>query len=131
MDPEAYAKHNKPETGGRLGVYKHENTEEELHCQSFPSADAAIRQGWIYSRPLPTAEEQRKVAEAAAKTDTPTTSTNEVKQLRKQLKAEKEARATAEAEAKQAQEDAQAILDASEEDKNPENTPTEDKKGAN
>lgn len=53
MDEDAYAKHNKPEKGQRPGVYKHPETNQELHAESFPAADAYVRQGWVYDRPLP------------------------------------------------------------------------------
>lgn len=122
MDPEAYAKNNKPENGSKVGVYKHEATSEELWASSFPQADALVRQGWVYSRPLPSAEELRqadlkasRAAEAAKKAETPDADT--VKKLRAELKDAKAAKATAEAaqaeaeaETKQAQEDAEAAL---------------------
>lgn len=114
MDPEAYAKHNKPEKGSKTGVYKHPDTKEELWCSSHPAADAVVRQGWVYDRPLPASEELRELT----KSDQPKApSADEVKKLRAELKEAKEARAKAEAEAKQAQEDAEAILEASKEDK--------------
>lgn len=53
MDDDAYAKHNKPESGAKPGVYKHPDTSEELHAASFPAADAFVRQGWVYDRELP------------------------------------------------------------------------------
>lgn len=53
MDSDAYAKHNKPESGAKPGVYKHPNTNETLAASSFPAADAFVRQGWVYSGPLP------------------------------------------------------------------------------
>ncbi len=63
MEPEAYKKNNKPETGGQPGVYKHPNTSSELHVTSFPQADALLRQGWYYDRELPKGE---SVQEAGA-----------------------------------------------------------------
>jgi hypothetical protein len=53
MDNEAYKKHNKPETGEPIGVYKHPDTNDELHITTFPAADAVVRQNWVYDRPLP------------------------------------------------------------------------------
>jgi hypothetical protein len=53
MDEEAKKKYNKPETGEAIGVYKHPNTKDELHITTFPAADAVVRQGWEYDRPLP------------------------------------------------------------------------------
>jgi hypothetical protein len=53
MDDDAYQKHNKPESGAKPGVYKHKETEEELQASSFPAADAFVRQGWVFDRPLP------------------------------------------------------------------------------
>jgi hypothetical protein len=53
MDEDAYKKHNKPESGAQPGVYKHPDTKDELHITSFPAADAVVRQGWEYDRPLP------------------------------------------------------------------------------
>lgn len=102
MDPEAYAKHNKPESGAQPGIYKHANSQEELHAASFPAADAFVRQGWVYDRPLPKASDQRNVARSE-----PAPSIDEVKKLRAQLKTEKAARAAAEAEAEQAKADAE------------------------
>lgn len=106
MDPEAYAKHNKPENGAKIGVYKHPATKEELWCQTHPYADAVVRQGWVYDRPLPSAENRRELT----KSDQPKApSVEEVKQMRadmaelKQLRAEKAAREKAEAEAKKAE----------------------------
>ena len=53
MDEDAYKKHNKPESGAQPGVYKHPDSSEELHAASFTQADAFVRQGWVYDRPLP------------------------------------------------------------------------------
>lgn len=54
MDEDAYKKHNKPETGAQPGVYKHPDVPgEELHPTNFAAADAVVRQGWVYDRPLP------------------------------------------------------------------------------
>ena len=64
MDPDAYKKYNKAESGAGLGVYKAPNG-EELWANSFPAADAFVRQGFKYDRPLPSAEERRKVAPTA------------------------------------------------------------------
>lgn len=69
MDSDAYKEHNKPETGAKPGVYKHENTKEELHASSFPAADAMVRQGWVYDRPLP-------ARDTAPNGPTPGTATN-------------------------------------------------------
>lgn len=56
MDQEAYQKHNKPETGAKPGVYKHPDSNEELHATNFTAADAFVRQGWEYDRELPKRE---------------------------------------------------------------------------
>lgn len=56
MDEDAYKKHNIPETGANPGVYKHPDTKDELHVTTFPAADAVVRQGWVYDRPLPKRE---------------------------------------------------------------------------
>jgi hypothetical protein len=121
MDPEAYAKHNKPESGAKPGVYKHPKTGEELWATSHPFADGLVHQEWVYDRPLPAAEELRELTKSVQPA---APSVDEVKKLREQLKeakvAQKAAEAEAEAakaEAKQAQEDAEAILEASKEDK--------------
>lgn len=119
MDPEAYAKHNKPERGANTGVYKHPKTGEELHATSHSAADAYARQEWVYDRPLPTNQELRE----ATKSDQPKVpSVEEIKKLREELKAEKAARKAAEADAKaqkeeadQAKEDAGAAMQAAEE----------------
>ena len=93
MDPEAYKKHNKPEHGAPTGIYKHPETHEELWCSSHPAADAVVRQGWEYDRPLPDNKELRELT----KSDQPTApSVEEVKKLREELKAEKAARKAAE-----------------------------------
>lgn len=67
MDSEAYKKNNKPENGARIGVYKHPETNDEIHAQSFPIADAVVRQGWVFDRPLPKPEETRGVEKASTK----------------------------------------------------------------
>lgn len=61
MDPEAYKKYNKPEAGAELGVYKHPDSDEEVHLNSFPAADAFVRQGFRKVRDLPTAAERRQI----------------------------------------------------------------------
>lgn len=53
MDEDAYKKHNQPERGAAVGVYKHPDSKEELHAASFTQADAFVRQGWVYDRELP------------------------------------------------------------------------------
>lgn len=67
MDAEAYAKYNKPEDGARPGVYVHPDTKDELVADSFPAADAVVRQGWIFDRPLPKGEERRGIAPVETK----------------------------------------------------------------
>ena len=120
MDPEAYAKHNKPEKGERLGVYRHPKTGEKLLATSHPAADAYVRQQWVYEGPLPSNEELRENTKSEPSEKVP--SVDEVKKLRESLKAEKEARKAAEeaakqaeAEAEQAKADAGAALQAAEE----------------
>lgn len=77
MDEEARKKHTKPETGAAPGVYKHPDTKDELHASSFTQADAFVRQGWEYDRPLPklevrSAEEQANdLLDGQTKTQTP------------------------------------------------------------
>jgi len=68
MDEDAYKKYNRPESGHGVGVYKHPDTKEELWASSHPQADAMVRQGWVYDRPLPAANERRKVAPSAQET---------------------------------------------------------------
>ncbi len=65
MDPEAYAKYNKPEVGGKMGVYRAPNG-EELWAENGPSADAMLRQGFVFVRELPSAQERRKAEGANA-----------------------------------------------------------------
>lgn len=97
MNEELY---NKPERGGKPGVYQIENAEgEKVHivADSHPMADAYIRMGAAY---VSTIEEWRakKIAERAAR-----------------LKAEEEAKAKAEAEAKEkAEKEAKAKKEAEE-----------------
>lgn len=98
MDPDAYAKHNKPEEGARVGVYKHPNSDEELWAENFPAADAFVRQGWKFDRPLPSAEERRQMQaelDAKAEAERPLT-VEEAKALREEIKQAKEAQAAAE-----------------------------------
>lgn len=67
MDQNAYKKNNKPEDGGKIGVYKHVESGETLPAESFAQADAFIRQGWVYEGPLPSrlevAERDKKALE--------------------------------------------------------------------
>lgn len=65
MDQDAYKKHNKPEDGGKAGVYEHPNVPSEiLEVREFSQADALLRQGWVYKGPLPSRVE---IAERRAK----------------------------------------------------------------
>ena len=56
-DPEVLKKYNKQESGSGIGVYKFPGNDEELWCTSHPQADAAVRQGWVFARALPTTQE--------------------------------------------------------------------------
>lgn len=60
MDQDAYKKHNQPEKGAQPGIYKFPGNNEELWAETFPAADAFVRQGWKYDRPLPSAEDRAK-----------------------------------------------------------------------
>lgn len=63
MDEDAHKKYNKPEKGATPGVYKHPDTKDELHITTFPAADAVVRQGWAYDRPLPKPNETKQGGE--------------------------------------------------------------------
>lgn len=79
MDEDAYAKHNRPETGAKPGVYKHPETDEELQAGSFPAADAFVRQGWVYDRPLPPRDTNQNPAPGTGTTYEPDTNKKEGK----------------------------------------------------
>lgn len=53
MNNDAYIKHNRPEDGGKLGVYRHPDSGETLPADSFAQADAYLRLHWEYVGPLP------------------------------------------------------------------------------
>lgn len=81
MNEDAYKQHNKPETGARPGVYTHPDVPgEELHASTFGAADAFVRQGWVYSKSLPSRTERLKAEKAAQKSTNKAKKTNKAKE---------------------------------------------------